>query len=67
MPRQLLSANFSSDGKYLTLTLPVYNPSKDSKSGKSELIASTEGFVPVGLRHKDAEIMCGINVFIKKQ
>jgi len=51
--------------KTVTITLPLIH--RESKSGKSYVIASTDGNIPFdGVMHKGKTVTCGVNCYIKK-
>jgi hypothetical protein len=52
-------------GKDLVITIPISE--KDSKSGKTTVIASSGGNIGVpGLMHKGKQIFVGVNAYVKK-
>ncbi len=51
----------------LTLTVELNNPPVVSKTGKSYLLASSEGFFKPGVQVDGKEVMIGFNAIIKKE
>jgi hypothetical protein len=49
----------------VTITLPVLKPLKQSKSGKSMVIATTHGTITTKALVNDRVVWMGVNVFIK--
>jgi len=50
----------------LVITIPVNDPPVDSKSGKSRIIASTNGNIRPGLQVDGEAVVIGLNAYVKK-
>lgn len=50
--------------KEVRITLPLIE--RTSKSGKSTVIASTDGNVPFPVEYKGKPVTCGVNCYIPK-
>lgn len=50
----------------LVITIPANNPTIDSKSGKSKLVASSNGNVQTDLLVEGKPVVIGLNAYIKK-
>jgi hypothetical protein len=59
-----ITSTVSADGKKLTLEIDLTAQKEPSASGKSLVIASTEGNVSIDEAHP--EIKMGINIYTKK-
>lgn len=57
-----MNAKLSADGKVLTLELAVNSAPPISKTGKSRIVSTTNGFVPVGLTVNGKSVKVSVNV-----
>jgi hypothetical protein len=53
-------------GNEVIVTLPINNPLITSKTGKSLMVASSNGIVATATAHNGKPLKVGINVFIDK-
>ena len=51
----------------LVLTIDLEKDPKPSKSGKTLVVASSHGNVKTGVQYKGAEIVVGLNAYIKQE
>ncbi len=54
------------NGETLRIELPLSKKPKDSKSGKSLILATTSGFTSTGLDYDGSDISVSVNVTIPK-
>lgn len=52
------------EGKELVIRIPVENPPRPSKSGKSLIVASTNGNQPTNLTVDGKVVTVGLNVYV---
>lgn len=52
-------------GKQLIITLDLYDPPKPSASGKTTVIASSNGNQPTSLIHDGKPVIVGVNAYVK--
>lgn len=50
----------------LVITIPVCNPPVPSKSGKSDIVASTNGNATTPLMVQGKNVVIGLNAYIKR-
>lgn len=51
----------------LVVTIPINDPPTESKSGKSLIVASTNGNIRPGLTIDGQPVTIGLNAYIKKE
>jgi hypothetical protein len=51
-------------GNEVIITLPLNQPLVPSKSGKSQMVASSNGIVPTTTSYQGKVVKCGVNVFV---
>ena len=53
-------------GTDVVITLPLNQPLSESKSGKSLMLASSNGIIPTLTQYQGKVVKCGVNVFVDK-
>lgn len=54
------------EGLELVIRMPISDPPQPSKSGKSLIVASTEGNVTTDIKIQDKSLILGLNAYIKR-
>lgn len=60
-----LAPEFDIDGKFLVIRIPI--KPRPSKSGKTTVLASTNGNMETDLEYKDQAIIVGVNAYVYNQ
>ena len=61
----LVSARIDNDKKTLTLVMTLKSPTA-SKSGKTDVVASTRGNQPAGVSVDGRQVIVGVNAYLRK-
>lgn len=60
-----MALNAAIKGKQLIITIDLNDPPRPSASGKTTVIASSNGNVTTTLLHNDKPVIVGVNAYVK--